>query len=283
VEGNKFVAGFINLVAQPHPEGVYEEALNAVVNSPVQYFGSNFAAIRPASRNPNDPNMLEGVLTVWTDVSTDEPSIDKATLEEVALDEELKRIFAKRGFNNRSFLYVLDTATHTVAVELLNDHGKTLSPRQAGRIFERAFSRLNREGQTYEVTVIPEDDALSQVLAIRRLDKVRIVIKRPNPGDHLDTDAEEVLREMEEQNINRDERVFTRQSGTDSINLNEANHTRAEVAATDGYVESSGKNEDGEVEQRSTREYPKIVKRTLAAGTGAIAALRAEVRRFRGG
>lgn len=282
MEGNQFAAGFINVVASPHPDGVYAEAIRAIANFPVQYYGSNYAAIRPATPVPDDDKMLEGVVTVWTDVSTDEPSIDKATLEEVALDEELKSIFKKRGFNNRAFGYVLDTATHTIAIQLLNEQGKTLSPRQAGRIFERAFSRLNREGQTFEITVLPEDDALQQVLAIKRIDRIKIVIKRPNPGDHLDTDAEEVLREMEEQNINKDERVFTRQSGTDSINLNETNNTRAEVAATDGYVESSGRDEEGEPVHRSTREYPKIVKRTLAAGTSAILALRAEVRRFRG-
>lgn len=86
---------------------------------------------------------------------------------------------------------------------------------------------------------------------------------------------------MEEQNINKDERIFTRQSGTDSINLSEANHTRALVASTDGFVESTGRDENGQPDRRSTKEYPKIVKRTLAAGTTFLQALRNEARRFR--
>jgi hypothetical protein len=144
------------------------------------------------------------------------------------------------------------------------------------------ISRLNREGQTFEVTVIPEDDALDFVLSLSRLDRVRMVIKRPNPGDHLDTDAADVLREMEEQNINKDERIFTRQSGTETIKLNNSNLARAAVAATDGFVESGGRDENGVPDKRSTKEYPKVVRSTLEAGTSFLSALRNEARRFRG-
>lgn len=281
VKGYKFEAGFINLVASPHPEGIYPRSLASVANDPVNYWGSNYAAIRAPRQNDKDSFLYDGYLTIWTEVDVSEPSIDKATLQEVDLEEDLKEIFRKRGFNSRTFNYVLDESTHKIAVELLNDQGKTLSAKQAGNIFSMAFSRLSTSGQTYETTVIPEDDALSMVLGLTRIDKIRMVIQRPNPGDHLDTDAAEVLREMEEQNINKDERIFTRQSGADSINLSEANHTRAAVASTDGFVESYGRDEGGLTEKRSTKEYPKIVKRILAAGTTFIQALRNEARRFR--
>jgi hypothetical protein len=283
VERNKFASGFINVVASPHPEGIYPRALASIANDPINFYGSSYAAIRaPRQVAKDDPALHEGYITIWTEVDTTEPSIDKATLDQVAIEDDLKEIFKKRGFNSRTFNYVLDASTHKIAVELLNDQGKTLSARQAGNIFGMAFARLNERGQTYEVTVIPEDDALATVLGLSRIDKIRMVIKRPNPGDHLDTDAAEVLREMEEQNINKDERIFTRQSGTESINLSEANHTRALVASTDGFVESAGRDENGQPDKRSTKEYPKIVKRTLAAGTTFMQALRNEARRFRG-
>lgn len=283
MEGNKFEASFVNVVASPHPEGIYAEAIHGVANDPIQFYGSNWAAILKPNKSKDDDKLHEGILTVWTDVDSSEPSIDKTTLQEKAVESELKKVFDERGFNNRSFLYVLDEETHKIAVETRNSLGKTISARQVGKIFGRAFSRLNREGQTFEVTVVPEDDALDMVLGLSRLDRIKIVIKRPNPGDHLDTDAAEVLREMEEQNIKKDERTFTRQSGTDTINLNENNRTRAEVASTDGYVESGGKDENGQPDKRSTKEYPKIVRRTLAAGTTFLSALRNEARRFRGG
>jgi len=282
VEGNRFAAGFVNVVASPHPSGIYPAALRRIANDPIRYYGNSFAALRAPQQNADDPLLHEGILTVWTEVDTTEPSIDKATLEQIALDNDLIEIFRKRGFNNRSFYYILEESKHIIVIELLNDQGKTLSPKQAGNIFSLLFSKLNETGQAFETTVIPEDDALDIVLGLARLDKVRIVIKRPNPGDHLDTDAAEVLREMEEQNINKDERVFTRQSGTEGIHLNDWNHTRAAVAATDGFVESAGRNGEGKPEKRSTKEYPKIVRRTLAIGTGFLLALRDEARRVRG-
>lgn len=182
MEGNKFSAAFINLVASPHPEGIYPRALAAVANDPINFWGSNYAAIRTPRPVKDDAGLYDGYLTIWTEVDTSEPSIDKATLEQVALDDDLKEIFQKRGFNSRTFNYVLDEVTHKIAVELLNDQGKTLSARQAGNIFALAFSRLNAKGQTYEVTVMPEDDALAMVLGLNRIDRIRMVIKRPNPG-----------------------------------------------------------------------------------------------------
>jgi hypothetical protein len=282
MEGNKFEAGFINIVASPHPVGIYPQSLANVAGDPVQYYGNNWAAILAPNNSAGDAELYEGILTVWTDVDSSEPSIDKSTLQKKDVESSLKKIFEERGFNNRSFNYVLDNVTHKIAVELKNDQGKTISVKQVGKIFDVAFSRLNREGQTFEVTVIPEDDALDFVLSLSRLDRVRMVIKRPNPGDHLDTDAADVLREMEEQNINKDERIFTRQSGTETINLNNSNLARAAVAATDGFVESGGRDENGVPDKRSTKEYPKVVRSTLEAGTSFLSALRNEARRFRG-
>jgi hypothetical protein len=283
MEGNKFEAGFINIVASPHPIGIYPQSLKLAAGEPIQYYGNNWAAILPPNKSTRDPELYEGILTVWNDVDSSEPSIDKGTLQKKDVENSLKKIFDERGFNNRSFNYILDNVTHKIAVELKNDQGKTISIKQVGKIFDVAFSRLNREGQTYEITVIPEDDALDLVLGLNRLDKVRMVIKRPNPGDHLDTDAADVLREMEEQNINKDERVFTRQSGAETIHLNNANLVRAAVAATDGFVESGGRDDNGEPDKRSTKEYPKIVRNTLDAGASFLSALRNEARRFRGG
>ncbi len=129
--------------------------------------------------------------------------------------------------------------------------------------------------------MIPDEDALSTVLSLDRLDKIIIVLKRPNPGDHHGEDAERILEELHEQNIKRAEYQFSRQSGTDGIVLNEDNETRAEVAASNGHVASAGLD-NGRRISRSTKEYPKIVRRTLAAGTLFVSAIRDELRRFRG-
>lgn len=281
VEGNIVEIGFLNIVASPHPEGIYPETLASLANTPVNVRGRDFAIITAPIPIEREEGIYAGTVSVWTDIDSSEPSIEKATFRQRDVEAALKKVFDERGFNNRSFTYVLDEITHTIAVELKNSLGKTLSIRQAGRLFERLFSSLNKEGQTYDITILPEEDALARVLGLERIDKIVIVLKRPNPGDHHGRDAEDILQELHEQNMKRAEYTFSRQPGTDGIHLNEENQTRAEVAATNGHVESTGLD-DGERSHRSTEQYPKIVRRVLAAGTTFASAVISEVKRFRG-
>lgn len=280
-ERNIIEIGFVNIVASPHPSGIYFESLQIVSNVPVNIRGRDFAIITSPKPVSSQDGIFQGLISVWTDIDSSEPSIEKSTFQKIDIEAELKKIFSERGFNNRSFIYVLDELTHTVAIELKNDLGKTLSIRQAGRLFERLMTALNREGQTFDVTVLPDEDALSNVLGMERIDKIHIVLKRPNPGDHHGTDADDILRELHEQNMKRAEYTFSRQPGTDGIHLNEDNQTRAEVASSNGHVESSGL-EDGQKMHRSTQEYPKVIRRVLAAGTLFATAVISEVKRFRG-
>ena len=281
-EGNILEVGFLNVVATPHPKGVYAESLAEIAAKPIRYRGKDYAVVLPHKRNKKDPTILEGLISVWTDIDASEPSIDKATFEEKNVEDSLKKIFAQRGFNNRQFLYAFDEETHTLAVELLNDLGKRLSVRQASKIFEVLFSSLNRGNQTFEVTVKPEEDALEWVLGLKRLDRITILLKRPNPGDHHGDDADDVLRELDEQNLKQAEYDFARQPKTDGIHLNDKNQTRAEVASENGYVKSSGLDDYEERDKRSTKEYPKIVRDVLATGTLFKSAIRKHAKRYRG-
>lgn len=157
-----------------------------------------------------------------------------------------------------------------------------MSVLQAAKIFQLLLGSLGNESQMFEVTVKPEEDAIERVLSLARLDRVTILLKRPNPGDHHGDDAEEVLRELEEQNMKEAEYDFARQPQTGGIELNAKNRMRAEVASENGFVKSSGIDEYGERDKRSTKEYPRIVRRVLAAGTLFTSAVREEVRRLRG-
>lgn len=255
--------------------------MNLIANRPVRYRGKDYAVVLKPKQNSEDEALLEGTISVWTDIDASEPSIDKATFEAKDVEDSLKVVFDQRGFNNRAFRYVMDTETHSLAVELLNENGKKISVRQVGKIFQLLFGSLNDGNQTYEVTVKPEEDAIDHVLGLARLDRVTILLKRPNPGDHHGDDAEEVLRELEEQNMKQALYDFARQPQSDGIELNDKNQTRAEVASENGSVKGSGLDEYGERDTRSTKEYPKIVRQVLAAGTLFSTALRNQAKRFR--
>ncbi|QVM83323.1 DUF4747 family protein [Novosphingobium decolorationis] len=273
--------GFLNVVASPHPQGIYHNALQQASLEPVQYRGRDWAIIKPPSKSQSDTQIYEGQICVWTDVNPEEPSIDKTTFQEEIVGDNLKKVFEKQGFNNRTFSYALDENTHKIAIELKNELGKTLSIHLAGKIFQKALERLNTGETTYEVTVQPTEDALKNVLDLHRIDKISILLKRPNPGDHRGDDAEQILRELDDQKLKSAVYQFNRQPGTDGIKLNSRNLTRASVAAENGNVQSSGLNENEQKVHRSTKEYPLVIQKIIDKATSHLIAIRDEVKRFR--
>lgn len=44
---SQIAVGFINVVATPHPEGVYARAMASIANRPIRYRGRDYAVILP--------------------------------------------------------------------------------------------------------------------------------------------------------------------------------------------------------------------------------------------
>ncbi|CAN5202698.1 hypothetical protein BH11PSE5_BH11PSE5_13520 [soil metagenome] len=267
--------GFLNMVATPHPAGVYARLLNAVANTPVRFWGDTYAAITPLKPDPNKPTLHLSRLVIWTEIDPDAPAINKTKLTETSLSDLDFSAPANVGFNGRSFYWMLNEKTHVLSFELTNEQGKTISIGRCARIFEWLLSpeMLGYDAEAVEITVLPEEDALQRVLGIERLDRIDILVKRPN-ADDITAKTNAIMAELDEQNVKRQEITFIRENGTDGIELNEKNRTIAEVAAHNGYVASKGRDGEGISETRSTKEYPKIIKVSLDIGATAIGNLR---------
>lgn len=259
--------GFLNIVATPHPDGVYERLLKQCADQPVKFYGDQTAAITSPRQPKNEPDLLEGRLVVWTDIDENQPGIDKRNLSEVRLSDMDFSVPSNLGFNGRVFTYVFNVKSHVLALETRNEDSQTISPIRAKRIFDRLLSPivLGLKAEHIEVTVIPEDDALARVLGLKRLDRVEILVKRPNEDD-ITTEVNAVMAELMEQNAKSEERVLVRAGGEDSLELSDENMVRAKVAAHNGHVSSGGRDADDEPDKRSTKEYPKVVKWVVDAG-----------------
>lgn len=265
---------FINVVATPHPPGVYERLFRYAANRPVQFWGSERAAITSIRARPDEAGIFTGQILTWVEIDPTSPAVNKERLEEVQLSADQRRMTNALGFNSRVFRFVLDVVEHRVSFLTFNEAGQRLSPRRALTIFDRVFSPevLGTAAESVDVTIIPEDDALSYVLSIDRLDKVDILIKRPNDDD-VTAETHEVLEELREQNAKRQEIILTRAAQTDGLELSEKNEKYARVASTNGHVTSRGRGADGEPDSRSTKEYPKLVEKMVEPGTSFVASL----------
>lgn len=268
-------AGFLNVVATPHPKGVYERLLKAAAEQPVGFWGAYKAAITKPAGLHDDASYLTFQLIIWMEVNPDEPAINKVQLKKADFPREGRNFATQFGVNGRVFYCIFDTEAHLLTVELRNDDGQTVSPRRLQTIFSLLLSPkiLGADAEEVDVTVIPTDDVVSYVLGLDRLDRVEILVKRPNQDD-ITTDTNRVMRDLIEQNAKSERRILNRQAQTDGLELNEENVVYARVAAHNGFVDSSGLNEDRVHERRSTKEKPKVVRRAISAGTSFLAALR---------
>lgn len=275
-------AGFLNIVATPHPKGVYRRLLERAAEQPVSFWGDYKAAItRPVGLH-DDESFRSFQLIIWLEINPDEPTIDKAALKKAGFPREGREFTAKYGVNGRVFYCVFDEKTHILTAELRNEDGKTVSPSRLERIFVELMSPqvLGADAEEVEVTVIPTDDAISYVLGLNRLDKVEILVKRPNQDD-ITSETNRVMQALMDQNAKSERRVITRQAKTDGIELSDENEVYARVAAHNGHVASSGLDDEGVHDKRSTKEVPKVVKRAIAKGVSYLAALRNLAREMR--
>lgn len=273
---------FLNIVATPHPEGVYERLIRFAAHHPVSYWGSNRAAITRPAKARDDSGFLTFTLFLWTEVNPDEPAINKAELEKASFPDEGREFTARYGVNGRSFTCVFDPTIHLLSVEIKNEDGKTVSPERLRKIWVELLSPevLGKDAELVEVTVVPTEGALSYVLGLEQLNRIEILVKRPN-ADDFTSDTNRIMRNLIQQNAKSEKRVLTRQPKTDGLVLDEESLAYASVAAHNGYVNADGLDTNGERAKRSTKEVPRIKRYAVAAGDLFSAAVRAIAREAR--
>jgi Domain of unknown function (DUF4747) len=235
----------LNLVASPHPAGIYLRLLNHVAHKEVPLWGSDWAKITEPRVIDGRDNDFFGEILIWTHIDTEIPWINKETDTEATVEEMQPVVDAlpeNLEPNFRPFTYVLNQAEHIVLIEIKNELGQRLSPKRAKRMFDRLFENLSADFPEVDVTVIPEEESLERILAIKRLRKLEIFIKRPNPDD-LGDDYKRVI-----------------------------------IGSTNGYVSGEGRDESGARVFESTEQHPKI--RKFEVNTSTFAAILSALRFF---
>jgi hypothetical protein len=270
------IAAFLNVVATPHPQGVYERIFRSAAHHIIQYWGSEHAAIGDLLEIPGDDGFFSFRLSLWVEINPDEPTIRKEDLAKANFPREGREFSKQYGINGRVFTCVLDVQRHVVTIELKNEDGKQLSAGRAETIFQRLLGPevLGTDTESVEVTLIPQDDALEYVLGFNRLDRLEILVKIPN-NDDVTTETHRVLERLRSQNAKSERSILARAAGPDSLEPDNEHMVLARVAAAgNGRVETVGLDEDGEKGERSTKEKPKLVRRILQKGQSYMAALR---------
>lgn len=137
------------------------------------------------------------------------------------------------------------------------DRKDKLAPAVAARFFQSLFDSFAQERgfPQVEVTVLPEHDTVNELFS-NRLDRIKIVLKRPNADDGAD-DEERFMKRLDRQNI-RKIRTEMFSSDRDGIVPDDETRAMAEVAAKNGEVEIVGRDATGKRIRESTIDRPMV-------------------------
>jgi Domain of unknown function (DUF4747)/pfkB family carbohydrate kinase len=179
--------------------------------------------------------------------------------------------------NFRPFMYILNQAEHLVLVEIRNESGQRFAPSRAERMFERLFEGLPADLPEVDITVIPEEETLEKIFAIKRLRKLEIFILRPNPDD-LGEDYKRIMGLLEQEGARSQRIEKIKAAKKPTLTPSEETRRLAIIGSTNGYVSGEGKDESGTTVFESTKDHPKI--RKLVVNTSTFATILSALRLY---
>ncbi len=247
----------LNVVAQPHPPGIYRRIFEKAAGNGVRFWGDEFAALSPISETRD--GVFSGRLAIWTQVDKNSDVIRIDSFEQLSLRESEVSVPNNIGLNSKVFVFAFNEKRHHMYIEMQNDERKHLSPKRAERPVYRILAQLDfTDVEDIKVHMVPEQDSVEKVLQIPGIKRVEMRIHRPNPDD-LDDEANRILDELQEQGLQRTDISLTKAPGVKTIALNAKNTVLAKVAALNGYIKAFGRSADGTAIDASTKDHPQIV------------------------
>lgn len=143
------------------------------------------------------------------------------------------------------------------------DRQDRLGAQAAATFFQRLFDLVYKQGNCtqVEVTALPDNDTLENMLSLYKLERMTIDLKRPNADDGASEEAR-LLKRLEDQGVRRQETSMVASAG-ESIKPDKETRAMAEVAARNGSVSVVGKDADGLRVDESTVSRPMVLTRLL--------------------
>lgn len=150
------------------------------------------------------------------------------------------------------------------------DRKFSLGPNIAEGFLQKLFDEvcLTNKKPPVEVTVVPDKTAVDEVFSIHRITKIILEFKRPNVDDAGEIETK-IMERMEVQRINRINETMI-SSDPNGIEPDEQLKAEAQVASTNGSVESFGYDAVGLPATESTKNKPARYTHLLNEATESI-------------
>lgn len=278
----KFVEAYsLNIAANPHPPGVYIRALDRASAILVKIRGSDSAKITKPKEDDRNEGFYIGRILVWTEIDWKGRWLDLE--KEDALPPEVKKkvvVETKAKPNYRVFQYAFDNNNHIMYFESKNEFGQNFGASTGRRLFGKLFSPeiLGVESPEISISIIPEDAAIEQILAMPRLRKLTIRITRQN-ADTTGTGARRrIFEELENAKAKQVEIIYTKEAGAESLEKTPEITEETDAARINGYVKGQSRGSVSGKRELSTNDLPKKLTLNLDNGDSFLARLLSTIR-----
>jgi len=259
----KLEIGAINITTQPHSAENYVKLFRAAtkIREPVKIRGDRYGIFSGFHRErlPDAKvKPISGDIVLFTDIDRSAPwfntnSNDFASdseVDEVNIPEYLKP-------NSVKFAYVFFPDEHLAFFQGYDSStGKTLTSNVARTFFERVLGRdmLREQFGVVDVTSIPTEDAVKTALAVSQKSRMHLTMTVPNPDDHKE-EEKEVQDRLKTLNARKKEEIYYSEAG-EALEVDEELRIQAVIAARNGSVVVTGKDEDGKPVRINTEQHP---------------------------
>ncbi|MBO2635273.1 DUF4747 family protein [Shewanella algae] len=209
--------------------------------------------IAPLQDNPL--NGISGEIAKFTKIEVGKWfNIEKLRAAE---EDETKKIKIPEDLrpNFTSFNFVFYPKDHYLVIEHKDKFGQ-ISPKMLEIYFRKLFDTeaIVEEFNTIELTLVPRTDQLESVLSLKQISTLEIVLRRPNT-DGLENLEEEVLKRLNQQNVEEEIIILKAQKGS-SVEADDRTIALGHIAQLNGEVKTIGHDENGKRAEKSTRQHP---------------------------
>ena len=263
----KLEMGAVNITTQPHSAEGYVRLLRAAtkIRLPAKIRGERYGIFSGFHREkgiPGEVRPVSGDIVLFSRIDPNLPWFN-TTSDEFASEEDIERVQIPDHLkpNSVKFAYVFFPEEHLAFFQGYDsDTGKYLTANVAKKFFEQTLNRdtlVESFGQV-DVTTIPTDDAIQTALDLPQKNKMHLSFTVPNPDDDklAEVEFQERLRLLK---ARKKEEVYYSESG-ESLQVDNDLQTLVKIAAKNGSVVVSGRDEDGKPAIVNTKEHPWRVK-----------------------
>ncbi|MGR6871160.1 DUF4747 family protein [Pseudomonas sp. HK3] len=272
----------LNITMHPHSAAKYISLIKKAEQSKtaIRVAGDTYLQLVKGIYNIDAKNIENGIygeIAKYTDISKDATWLNLQT-ESAAEEKDMKAVSIPPNMkpNYGGFTFVFYPKVHQFYFEQKNGSFQ-LSPNYVHTLLKGLFAleHIQEEFNKVDVTVMPYKDKVTEILNIFELKNLKLNITRPNPDDFGDDEDIEVFKLLDAQNIETqiiENRAVKGKSITPSENMKKL----ARIAANNGFVEGSGKDQQGIPVSDSTKSHPfKLVSIYDPAKTGLLETMHA--------